>query len=243
LPIFRLTGNIKIQPVSRKKLIRFQQIEKFANVIEPSKIGYNQVKGLWRELVFGNPYPIVAELGCGKGEYTLGLATIFSDKNFVGVDIKGERVWKGASQALGRKLNNVAFLRAEIELLANFFGPGELSEIWLTFPDPRPKESEERKRLTSRRFLEVYRQILEPGGVVHLKTDDRGLFEYSLNLIEQLALEPNWPIGEIACTRDLYKSALLDEHYGLQTTYEKRFLAQGLPIYYLRFGLGSHLGR
>lgn len=221
--------------MSRKKLVRFEEIKKMGNVIEPTSDALGQIKGGWSKKVFKNENSITLELGCGKGEYTVGLARLFPKRNFVGIDIKGERIWKGAGKALEEGLSNVRFLRTQVELLRNHFEEGEVNEIWLTFPDPRSKKSDERRRLTSPRFLKIYKNILCPGGFVHLKTDNRQLLEYTLNLVTTLRDAEHWKITGLEWTTDLYNSKFLDEHHGLQTNFETRYLEKGLKIGYLRF--------
>jgi len=160
--------------MTKRKLQRFAEMETFANVIQPEfeeVFGKDfRLKGLWNKCQFHNENPVVLELGCGKGEYATGLAKHFPDKNFIGVDIKGSRMWRGATTALGEQLHNVMFLRTRIEMIGSFFGPDEVDEIWLTFPDPQLKKA--RKRLTSSRFLNSYRTFLKKSGIIHLKTDN-----------------------------------------------------------------------
>ncbi|MHA7878080.1 MAG: tRNA (guanosine(46)-N7)-methyltransferase TrmB [Bacteroidota bacterium] len=217
----------------RKKLQRFAENAHRHNVIEPSQAAYTQLKGQWREAYFNNKHDLVVEIGCGKGAYTLGLAQRFADKNFVGVDIKGARLWVGSTYALEHQLDRVAFLRTKIEQLGQCFAPGELSELYIPFPDPRPRDRDAKRRLTSPRFLALYRHLLQPGGLVHLKTDDDALFAYTLAVLRAQ------PITHLVHTDNLYRSKWLDEHYGIQTTYEKRFLAQGATIKYLRFAFAA----
>ncbi len=221
--------------MSRSKLIRFCEIERMENVFEPNKPIYHSTKGSWSKLVFGNYKTITLELGCGKGEYTVGLAKIFPNRNFIGVDLKGERIWKGAREAQELKLKNVRFLRTQVELLENFFAENEVGEIWLTFPDPRPKRSEEKRRLASLKFLKIYQKILQPGGKVHLKTDSEQLFDYTQNLVKKMKKEDKSEVEIEALTRDLYSSSYLVEHHGLETSFEKKFLEKNQPIFYLRF--------
>lgn len=217
----------------RKKLQRFADNAARANVIEPGKPLYETVKGQWRTACFHNPGDLVLELGCGRGAYTLGLARQFPTKNFVGVDIKGARLWAGSTVALQQDLQQVAFLRTKIEHLDHFFAPQEVSEIYIPFPDPRPRDRDIKRRLTSPRMLAIYRQLLKPGGWVHLKTDNEALFQYTL---EVLATEP---IKDLIHTSDLYQSEWLAAHHDIQTDYEKQFLAQGTTIKYLRFAFAK----
>lgn len=215
----------------RGKLERFAHNETNPLVVQPLKDSYTTVKGNWNTDFFKNKQPIVLELGCGNGSYTVGLGKIFTDKNFIGVDIKGSRMYNGALEALETKMPNIAFLRTHILLIENFFEAQEVDEIWVTFPDPRPKESDEKRRLISPRFLDLYRKILKKGGIVHLKTDNFPLYEYVLELIKSQNLEI------LIATDDLYNSPYLNDHFGVQTTYEKKYLQAGFKINYLKFKL------
>ncbi len=183
--------------------------------------------GRWAEDFFSSSGPVVLELGCGKGEYTVGLAKIFPGMNFLGVDIKGARMWKGAKYATDNNISNAGFLRTRIELISSFFAPGEIDQIWLTFPDPQLKRA--RKRLTSAAFLNRYREFLRYGGPVHLKTDSPELHNYTLSLLRSNEL----PVEE--ATDDLYGRGGSDKILSIRTYYEKQFLEQGKPIFYLRF--------
>lgn len=213
----------------RKKLQRFADNARRRNIIEPGKASYVRLKGRWRTDYFNNQHDLVVELGCGKGAYTLGLAQHFPHKNFVGVDIKGARLWVGSSYALDHGLHQAAFLRTKIEQLDQCFALGEISELYIPFPDPRPRDRDEKRRLTSPRLLALYRQLLQPGGFVHLKTDDAALFAYTLAILR------TQPVSSLIYTEDLYQSDWLSEHYGIQTDYEQQFLAEGAAIKYLRF--------
>ncbi len=186
-------------------------------------------QGNWANGFFANDKPIVLELACGKGEYTVNLARLFPDKNFIGVDYKGNRIWRGAKTAIEDGIHNVGFLRIQIENLIDYFGPGEIDEIWITFPDPQPQLSRERKRLTSSRFLVMYHPLLKPGGVVHLKTDNDGLHQYTADKIAELGL----PLH--ARTEDLYHSEHADEVLSIKTYYEKKYLKDNKNINYLKF--------
>lgn len=179
------------------------------------------LRGEWSRY-FGNSNPIVLELGCGKGEYTVELARRHPERNFIGVDIKGARIWTGAKAATTEGLRNAAFIRTDIELIESFFAPGEVAEIWITFPDPQMQKT--RHRLTSPRFLELYRKILAPGGLVHLKTDSPFLFEYTRRIVEANGFATE------ACTDDLYGSGLTDPTTSIKTFYEQQWLARGKKI-------------
>ena len=192
------------------------------------------MKGHWGETFFKNDRPIVLELGCGRGEYTVGLGTVglgrlFPEKNFIGVDIKGARMWTGATESLQAGMTNVAFLRTNIEIIDRFFAPGEVSEIWLTFSDPQMKKAT--KRLTSTYFMERYRRFLVDGGLVHLKTDSNFMFTYTKYMVEHNRL----PVEVM--TEDLYHSGLADEILSIRTYYEQQWLDRGLNIKYIRFRL------
>ena len=191
------------------------------------------MRGRWNADYFGNDHPIVLELGCGKGEYAVGLGKRFPDKNYIGVDIKGSRMWTGARQVEAEGLKNVAFLRTSIEIIDRMFAPGEVSEIWITFPDPQMKKVN--KRLTSTRFLNNYRNILKDGGLVHLKTDSPFLYTYTRELVRvnQLPVEVD--------TDNLYNSGLADDILEIKTYYEQQWLSRGLTIKYLKFHL-PHAG-
>jgi tRNA (guanine-N7-)-methyltransferase len=216
--------------VGRQKLIRFETNSQRENVVEPGKALFTSIKGKWREY-FKNENPLVLEVGCGRGEYTTGLAGIFPNKNYVGIDIKGSRIWKGSTVAVENNYNNVAFLRTKIQNIADFFSKGEVNEIWITFPDPRPKDKDERRRLTNPRFLNIYKNLLADDGIVHFKTDNLCLFEYTLELLQNSDIK----IKDLEFTKDLYKSELQNDHYGIQTTYERKFLPVVERINYLRF--------
>lgn len=187
------------------------------------------MRGRWGSDFFGNDHPIVLELGCGKGEYTVELAQLYPDKNFIGIDIKGARMHAGATRARDLAMPNVAFLRTSIELLDAFFAPGEVSEIWITFPDPQMKKV--RKRLTSTRFMELYRRVLADGGMVRLKTDSPFLYAYTRAMADLNGL-----VKEVD-TDDLYHSDLVDPILSIRTHYESQWLARGLTIKYLAFAL------
>jgi tRNA (guanine-N7-)-methyltransferase len=214
----------------RKKQARFSYIKAADNVIQEGKPLFGGLKGKWCSLHFKNDQPITLELACGRGEYTIALARIFPERNFVGLDIKGDRLWMGSKIAHQEGLTNVAFLRALVHDLDVHFASDEVSEIWLTFPDPRPKDRDERRRLTFKRFIALYKQILKPGGYFKLKTDNTGLFEYTL---EELDKRPD--VINLEFTYDLAGSELLKDHYGIITRYEEMFTGQGETIKYLKF--------
>jgi len=214
----------------RKKLRRFTDNAQRANVVEPPKPLYENIKGKWHTNYFYNNHPIFLELGCGYGEYTVQLAQKFAHKNFIGIDLKGARLWVGSTQAINSGLNNVAFLRAPISSLTSFFLPGEIDEMILPFPDPRPKKSEASKRLTSPAFLAIYRSLLAPGGWIHLKTDNDLLYNYT-----RFVLQQNPFIKEVIFTDDLYQSDWRMIHEGIVTRYETRYLQEKKTIKYIRF--------
>ena len=214
----------------KRKQERFKIIEENPNVIEPSKASYQTIRGRWRAAFFENDLPITLELACGRGEYTIGLARLFPDRNFVGVDIKGERIWKGSTTALQEGLRNAAFLRTQILHIENFFEAGEVNEIWLTFPDPRPRKRDIKRRLTSPRFIEIFKRLLQSGGYLRLKTDNTLLYEYTL---EQVQMRSD--ISDLAFTADVYNSDLEKECFGIKTRYEQEFSQKGEKIKYLRF--------
>jgi tRNA (guanine-N7-)-methyltransferase len=216
--------------MSRGKLERFRINAERRNVIEPGKEIYQNIKGKWSEF-FGNVHGLALELGCGRGEYTTGLGALSASRNYIGVDLKGSRIWKGSTVAFENNMNHVAFLRTMIQNLDDFFENGEVSEIWITFPDPRPRSSEERHRLTSPRFMELYRHLLCEGGKLNFKTDNADLFDYTLSVIDNF----DFKIQDFKYTKDLYASEWINEETSIQTTYEKKFLAKGMKINYLSF--------
>lgn len=223
--------------MGKDKLRRFEENTTFRCVIQPRfeeifRRDYS-LKGKWRSEFFGNDNRIVLELGCGRGEYTVALAERFPEINFIGVDIKGARLWRGAKTATERSMPNVAFLRTRIEFIESFFAPGEVNGIWITFPDPQLNKKRVKKRLTSPQFLTMYSRFLIPGGFVKLKTDCLHLHRYTRAVVEGNGL----PLLE-ACP-DIYGTGYADDVLSIRTTYEERFLAEGLPITYLHFTLGD----
>jgi tRNA (guanine-N7-)-methyltransferase len=218
--------------VPKKKLIHFKENLTFPHLFQ---VKYNEfVSGFplrtrWREDYFHNDRPIILELGCGKGEYTIGLAQKYPGMNYIGVDMKGARLWRGCREVKEKDLKNVAFIRTQVDHILNFFGPGEVSEIWITFPDPQLKK--ERKRLTAPVFLDKYRKIMGHEGIVHLKTDNKELYDYTLNIIRQQGLKVFY------CTEDLYHSGYTGETLAIQTYYEKIWLEMGKSICFLEFNL------
>ncbi|WP_303311515.1 tRNA (guanosine(46)-N7)-methyltransferase TrmB [Hymenobacter sp. BT730] len=219
--------------MSRIKLVRFAENATRSEIVEPGKETYLQLAGRWNEAFFSANQPITLEMGCGKGEYTVGLAQRYPERNFLGLDIKGERIWRGSTRARDMGLANVGFLRTQGQTLAEHFAPGELSEIWITFPDPRPRDRDIKRRLTAPRYLDLYQQVLRPGGIVHLKTDSEALYDYSL---ETVLARPGAQV--LAQTKDLYATPeLLPHAEDIQTHYESRYRASGIPIKYLQFQL------
>ncbi len=222
--------------MGKNKLRKFKEVEENPLVLQyPFGVlresGF-PLKGRWHEEFFHNDKPIVLELGCGKGEYTVGLAQQFPDKNFIGIDIKGARIWSGATAALRADMKNVAFVRTSIEWLESFFAPGEVAEIWITFPDPQMKKVN--KRLTGTRFVEMYRRVLAPGGLIHLKTDSPFLYTYTTMMAAHNGLEV------VSDTADLYATIAPDDPIlNIRTHYEQQWLDRGLTIKYFAFHPGT----
>ncbi|MBI9039141.1 MAG: tRNA (guanosine(46)-N7)-methyltransferase TrmB [Bacteroidales bacterium] len=218
--------------MSKRKLRNFAETFTFNNFFQPTYpelIKGFPLKGKWNTDFFKNKNPIIIELGCGKGEYTVGLAKMHPENNYIGMDIKGARMWRGCKTSIENGYKNVGFIRHRVELLEHFFLQDELSEIWITFPEPQPKIS--KRRLTSPRFLNIYNNILKPDGIIHLKTDNIDLFNYTLEIIE----ENNHKL--LLKTNDFHNSILDDEIKQIQTFYEKIFIKKGIPINYLEFRL------
>jgi tRNA (guanine-N7-)-methyltransferase len=211
--------------VSKKKLIHLAELETFPNVFQMR----TDLKGKWNDAVFENENPIVLELACGKGEYALALAEKFPQENFIGIDIKGARLWRGAKSALERNMKNVVFLRTYIDHVTSYFDKEEVAEIWITFPDPYHENSKARKRLTSEIFMLRYKDILKHGGLIHLKTDDLLLYEYTVDVVKNIGAQL------IFQTRDLYLEIGVNEILKVKTYYEKQHLINAKTIKYLQF--------
>lgn len=219
---------------SKNKLKRFKENETFANVLQPKReellAGQFLLKGKWNALYFKNNHPIVLELGCGKGEYSIGLAKKYPNKNFIGIDIKGARFWRGAKTALNEKISNVAFLRTQIELIEHCFAQGEISEIWITFPDPQIKYKRTKHRLTNADFLNRYKNILTADGQIHLKTDSEFMHGYTIGLLHGLGC------NILYANHNIYNSdGVPAEVTQIQTFYEQFYLQQNKPITYINF--------
>ena len=220
--------------MGKNKLAKFADMEAFPHVFQVSSHAVREgavfeMKGKWNELFFKNNHPIVLELGCGKGEYTVGLGQLYPDKNFVGVDIKGARLWTGAKDSFEKGMKNVAFLRTNIEMIHHFFAENEVSEIWLTFPDPQMKKVT--KRLTATNFMKAYQQFVKEKGLIHLKTDSNFMFTYTCQMVK----ENKFPV--IFSNNDLYASDFHDPILGIKTYYEQQWLERGLTIKYIQFVL------
>lgn len=231
---------LSISMGKKKKLARFAENATFDNMFQ---VTFDQLskdpfplKGKWNNDFFKNKNPLLLELGCGKGDYTIGLAREYPNRNFIGIDIKGARMWYGCKISQTENLKNVAFLRAKIQLIENFFGPEEIDEIWLTFPDPQPRSSREKKRLTSPEFLKRYRSIMKPDGIINLKTDDEQLYLYTIEVIKEqnLKLISNIP--------DIHQAGYADDFNRITTYYEKMWMEKGLTIKYLRYSINPDNG-
>jgi len=218
--------------MGKNKLRKFEDMAGYPHVFQYpyallQAVGGCPLRGRWNQEVFKNDHPLVLELGCGRGEYTVGLGRLYPAKNIIGIDIKGARMWAGAKESMETGMKNVAFLRTNIELIDNFFAPDEVSEIWLTFPDPQMKKAG--KRLTSTRFMKLYGKILSENGLVHLKTDSNFMYAYTVEMIKA----NRYPVQ--VCTDNLYQPGLADEILSIRTCYEQQWLDRGLHIKYIRF--------
>jgi tRNA (guanine-N7-)-methyltransferase len=216
--------------MAQKKLVRFAELETFSNVLQYPA----DAAGTWHRY-FGNPNPIVLELACGKGEYTLGLAALYPNKNFIGVDLKGNRLWVGARKAIQHNLKNVAFLRILIDGITGFFSPGEVEEIWITFPDPQLRVSKSKKRLTHPKFLRLYKEVLRPGGKIHLKTDSPDLYAFTKKVIGMYGCILHQDLG------DVYAEPGIPVELQIKTHYELLDIANSKRVHYLCFSLPEHL--
>ena len=223
--------------MAKNKLKKYSEVADFQNVIQPSFDDLKKdfsLKGSWAEQYFENNNPLILELGCGKGEYAVHLAEMNPDINFIGLDIKGARLWSGGQIALEKELANVAFIRSDIFRIDKLFAENEINEIWITFPDPQPKKKQIKKRLTNPRFLYKYKRFLKKDGVIHLKTDNVEFFDYTLEVVNELKCKL------LTSTHSLYSNDV-EEILNVKTYYEKKFLEQGLAICYLQFQLPSDL--
>lgn len=218
--------------MGHKKLKRFAEIETFPNVFQYPE----GMQGKWQE-VFKNHHPIVLELACGKGEYTIALAEKYPNKNLIGVDLKGNRIWKGASYALSKGLANAAFIRTQIGMIANYFSPGEVEEIWITFPDPQLRQSRAKKRLTHPNFLKEYEKILKKDAVIHLKTDSPDLYAFTKEVIDWCGLIP------LDDLQDVYASPDIHDDLRIKTYYETLDIAKSNKVFYLRWQLPAEWNR
>ena len=225
--------------MGHRKLKKFAEVATFSNVFEPTQAAGEKIdfplKGKWNKDYFKNDNPIVLELGCGKGEYTIGLAKRFPNKNFIGMDIKGARLWRGAKIAVEEKMSNVAFVRNRIDFIESYFGPNEVSEIWIPFPDPYPRKGKTEKRLMSASFVKRYRNLAKPGAIIHFKSDNADLYAFAMEQVQ----EHKYKL--LAHSADVYSDAItLGEERAelltqIQTYYESTFLAVGKKIHYVEF--------
>lgn len=218
--------------MSKKKRIHFQENLTFPHLLQPGYpvlISGFPLRSNWNDQFFKNTHPIVVELGCGKGEFTVGLAQSYPEKNFIGIDRKGARLWRGCKTVEGLKIDNACFVRALVDHVDLLFSPGEISELWITFPDPQPKK--ENHRLTAPRFIEKYRKLMVPEGILHLKTDDVDFFNYTLNIVQEHHHRLLWS------TFDLYRSGYDGDVARIQSFYEKMWLEKEKKICYLQFQL------
>lgn len=216
--------------MAQKKLERFAAIKTFSNVLEyPS-----DMKGMWHSF-FTNSNPVILELACGRGEYTVGLSQLHPNQNFIGVDVKGNRMFIGAKKCLAENLSNAAFLRTQIEKIADYFSAGEVDEIWITFPDPQLRTSKAKKRLTHPRFLKLYQQILKPGGFIHLKTDSPNLYRFTKKVAEL------YDLSIVEDSDNVYSEAFVKKELTIKTHYESLDIAQSKKIHYLKFILPQQI--
>jgi tRNA (guanine-N7-)-methyltransferase len=216
--------------MGQKKLQRFEELKTFSNVLQyPAAM-----QGKWKDF-FQNNNPVTLELACGKGEYTVGLAALYPLRNFIGIDIKGNRIWAGAKRALQQNLNNAAFLRTEIDKITNYFTEGEVKEIWITFPDPQLRTGKAKKRLTHPKFLRLYKQILQPGGYIHLKTDSPALYNFTKQVIERYGCVLHEDVN------DVYNISASGNELTIKTHYETLDIAGSKRIHYLKFSLPEFL--
>ena len=216
--------------MAQKKLLRFEELKSFPNVLQYP----TGMPGKWNEF-FGNTNPNSLELACGKGEYALGLGRLYPNQNFIGIDIKGNRLWKGAKTALNEGLRNVAFLRTQIDKLTDYFAANEINEIWITFPDPQLRFSKMKKRLTHPKFLRLYKKIIQPGGIVHLKTDSPALYQFTKAVIDLYGLQV------LDDKDDLYDGNEISEALNIKTHYEKLDIAKSNKVHYLAFRADAEL--
>jgi tRNA (guanine-N7-)-methyltransferase len=216
--------------MGQKKLERFEAIRQFPNVLEYP----DQMKGKWREF-FRNEQPLTLELACGKGEYAVGLGRMFPQRNFIGIDVKGNRIWRGAKTALDEQRNNIAFVRSHIDKVTNYFAPSEVAEIWITFPDPQLRGSRAKKRLTHPRFMRLYQQFLQPGGIIHLKTDSPDLYQFTRAVINLFELEL------LFASDNLYGEPTIKPEWLIKTHYEGLDIANSNRIHLLSFLLNKEL--
>jgi len=212
----------------KNKLEKFLENRESPNVIEPDSDVFDTIKGKWKSF-FQNDNKIIVELACGWGEYTVSLAEMFPSNNYIGIDIKGDRIWRGSQYALKNNLKNVAFLRIHINELLKCFDENEVDGVWLTFPDPRPKERDEKHRLCNKHFIRMYQKVLKNDGWFMFKTDNTFLFDYALEVLS------DFEIRDYSFTKDLYNSPYQDEHFGIKTKYEKIWTEKGETIKYLKF--------
>lgn len=216
--------------MGQKKLIRFAEIETFANVLQYPK----EVKGNWSQQ-FQNKHPLLLELACGKGEYTIGLAQLHPHKNFIGIDVKGNRLWAGAKKAIAQKLDNVLFLRIQIEGITDYFAQEEVTELWITFPDPQLRISKAKKRLTHPRFLRLYQQLLKPGGIIHLKTDSPSLYLFTKKVLQLYNCTVHQDLDNV------YNETEVSSELSIKTYYESLDIAGSNRVHYLSFSLPDHI--